>query len=104
MKIADNDSKITFCQLLPTAPLLRSAAKIHNFEDAKSLNISVNIKYSGWISFYKRAIKIADEVIKKNPEITKIVDAINKADNIKQKNALINKFVNTNGENIDVIL
>ena len=89
---------------MPTAPLLRSAAKIHNFEDAKLLNRSINVKYSGWSNFYKRAIKIADDVIKKNPEIAQFVNKINNAENIKQKVALINEFVNTNGENIDVIL
>ena len=98
------NSNINFYHLIPTEAFLRSAAKIHNFEDAKLLNYSVNVKYSGWISFYKRAIKIAESIINKNPELQKTVTEIIQEENIEQKQVLIKNFVKLKGETIDVIL
>jgi hypothetical protein len=78
MNISNQNQKITFGQLVPTEPLLKAAIKMHKFEDAKVLNNAIGINYSGHISFYQRAITIADGIIKKNPEVAEIVSALQK--------------------------
>ena len=53
------NNNLHFGQKLPTKALLKSALEIHDFEDAKLLNLSMGTKYSGKVSFYIRAKNIA---------------------------------------------
>ena len=99
-----SQNEISFGQVVPTEPLLKSALGIHKFDDAKILNQSIGVKYSGHISFYQRAIKIADEIISKNPELKKIVTEL-KTENITERQIkAIKSAVARIGENIDVAI
>ena len=104
MNISNQNQKITFGQLVPTEPLLKAAIKMHKFEDAKVLNNAIGINYSGHISFYQRAITIADGIIKKNPEIAEIVSALQKITDSQAKIKEIARIKTKYGESLDVIV
>lgn len=92
-----------FGHIVPTEPLLKSALEIHKYEDAKVLNQAIGIKYSGHVSFYKRAIKIAQDIIEKNPQVKDIVEKLKLMD-LEQQLREINNIKSSVGENIDVIV
>ena len=97
-----SQNKISFGQVVPTEPLLKSALGIHKFDDAKILNQSIGIKYSGHISFYQRAIQIAEEIISKNPELKNIVTELKSKTHPEQQTLAIKSAVARIGESIDV--
>ena len=96
-----NNTNINFGQLIPTKPLLKSALKIHDYDEGKALSLSITTKFPGNIGYYKRAINIADNIISKNPELEKINEEIKQLPQQSQA-AEIDKFVNKLGKNIDI--
>ncbi len=100
----NSNSTVNFGQMVPTEPLLKSAVKIHKYEDAKALNYALGIKVSGHISFYKRAVAIAEKVVRNNPEIKKMVDKIKSFSNSDEKIQEIQRLKDKYGENIDVVV
>lgn len=98
-----NNSNITFCQLMPTKALLKTAAGINNFEEAKSLNQSIGVKYAGHIGFHKRAANIVQNIVEKDKNFQQMVNQIMNLP-VEQRLTEINKIVSTVGENIDVII
>lgn len=105
MKILLNQNQtINFGQLVPTKPLLKATVRMHNFEESKNLNNAVGVYYSGHISFYKRAIIIADKISKDNPEIAEIVSALKKITDPQIKMKEIDRLNIKYGENIDVVV
>ena len=78
MEISNTQHNINFGQKVPTKALLKSALQMQNFEEAKELNISLGIKYSGHIGFHKRALTIAENACKKNPKLQEIVNQLKK--------------------------
>ncbi len=73
MEISNTQHNINFGQKVPTRAFLKSALKTQNFEEAKELNLSLGIKYSGHIGFHKRALLIAENACKKNKKIQEMV-------------------------------
>ena len=104
MNTLNSDSKITFGHFVPTEPLLKSALKLHKYEDAKILNNSLGVQYSGHISFYKRAITIANNIVKKNPEIEAVIKKINSLQGQEEQLQAIRRIKTEYGENIDVVI
>lgn len=103
MKIK-NELKISFGQLVPTEALLKSALGIHKFEDAKILNQSMGIKYSGHVSFYKRAVTISENILSKNPKIKDLVLKLKSENSLEQQLKSIKLAVENIGENVDVVV
>ena len=103
MKI-ENQNQISFGQVVPTEALLKSALGIHKFEDAKILNQSMGIKYSGHVSFYKRAITISENILSKNPEIKDLIQKLKSESSLEQQLKSIKLAVKNIGENIDVVV
>ena len=104
MRITKQNNVKFFGQKVPTEPLLKSAVKLHKFEDAKSLNQAIGIKYSGHISFYERAINISNRIIKLNPDIEKLVSNLKTLNNAVKQQEEINRIKKEIGETIDVII
>ena len=102
MKISNQNQEIAFCQLVPTEPLLKTIVKTSKFEDAKILNKAIGVNYSGHISFYIRAAKIADEIIEKNPNIAGIVSDLKKITDLQTQQREIKRIITEYGEYIDV--
>ena len=74
MKITNSQNQINFGQKVPTKALLKSALQKQNFEEAKELNLSLGVKFSGHIGFHKRALLIAENACKKNKKIQEMVN------------------------------
>lgn len=94
---------INFGQILPTKPLLKSLARVHTYDDAKDLYLSTTSKFVGNVGYYKRAIIIADNAVKKNDNICKIsqeLSGLSKEDVLVK----IDKIADSLGENIDIKL
>ena len=104
MNILNQNYTVTFGQLVPTEPLLKAAMKMHKFEDAKVLNNAIGVNYSGHVSFYKRAITISDEIVKKNPNVAEIVSALHKIADSQAKMKEIERIKTKYGEYLDVIV
>lgn len=92
-----------FGQQLPTKALFKSALGIHEFEDAKLLNLSMGTKYAGKVSFHIRAQNIAQNVTDKNKNIEELVLKMKNYSKPQQLQE-INKLTSTLGETIDVIV
>ena len=73
MKITNSQNQINFGQKVPTKALLKSALQKQNFEEAKELNLSLGVKFSGHIGFHKRAVLIAQNACKKNKSLQELV-------------------------------
>lgn len=101
MKIQNNTQNTSFGQLVPTKPLLKSALKIHNFEEGRELYLSTSTAFPGNVGYYKKAIEIAQNAVKKNENIKNIIDKLK----ITPKNELptaLNDAINTLGKNVDI--
>lgn len=96
--------RISFQHFVPTEPLVKAALGIHKFEDAKLLNNSVGIMTSGHISFYKRAINIAKNILEKNPELRILIEEIAENTSVEQQLDRIKNYVHKYGECIDVVI
>ena len=62
MKV-EYQNNTTFGQKVPTRALFKSALGIQAYEDAKELNYSLGIKYTGRKGFYPRAAEIANLIV-----------------------------------------
>lgn len=76
MKVTNSQKHINFGQKVPTKALLKSALQKQNYEESRELNLSLGIKYSGHIGFYKRALAIAENACKKNENLQKMVEKL----------------------------
>ena len=103
MKVT-NQNKISFGQAVPTEALLKSALGIHKFEDAKILNQSMGVMYSGHIGFHKRAVSISENILSKNPEIAELIQKLKSENSLKQQLKSIKLAVKNIGENVDVVV
>jgi len=102
MRIANTDN-IPFEKLLPTEALLKSALRIHKYEDAKLLSNSMGITIPGKRSFYNHALDIAENVISKNKVIREFVEKFK--DKLPQeKYFAVRNAVEKYGKNIDVVV
>ena len=99
-----NCNNVNFGHIVPTEPLLKSALRIPSFNEAKTLNQIFGTKYSGHISFHKRAIKIAEDILDKNLPLQEFVDKIGLFQTKESKIKEIEAFITKYGDNIDVIL
>ena len=59
MEINKINPNINFGQLVPTEALLKSALKIHNFREGKSLTLAVDKSFPGSVGYFNKAINIA---------------------------------------------
>lgn len=91
----------SFGTLIPAKPLIKSALGNPTFQEAKILNRSLGIKYSGHIGFHKRALKIASEICTKDEKFNKIITELKKLPPEKQQTKIDN-IVSELGENIDI--
>ena len=103
MKV-ESQNQISFGQVVPTEALLKSALGIHKFEDAKTLNESMGIKYSGHVSFYKRAVSISENILSKNPELAELIQRLKSESSLEQQLKSIKLAVKNIGENVDVVV
>jgi len=102
MRIANTDN-IPFGKLLPTEALLKSALRIHKYEDAKLLSNSMGITAPGKKSFYNHAVDIAQNAVLKNKFIKEFAEKYKDKPIWEKYNgirAVLEKF----GENIDVTI
>lgn len=90
MKITNSQNQINFGQKVPTKALLKSALQKQNFEEAKELNLSLGVKFSGHIGFHKRALLIAEKACKKNKFLQELVTRLK--ENPLTQNAEIEKI------------
>ena len=104
MNTLNMNNSITFGELIPTEQLLKSAVRIHKFEDAKILNNAIGVNYSGHISFYKRAIEISERIIKNNPMVAEIVSGLKKIANPQAQAEEIKNLKTKYGEYLDVVV
>lgn len=101
MNIEYTNQHTSFGTLLPTKPLIKSALGNQNFQEAKELNLSLGIKYSGHIGFHKRAVNIANKVCAKNEKFNEIIQTLKNLPSEKQEQK-IEQLISTLGDKLDV--
>ena len=103
MNIKCNNQNTSFGTLVPAKPLIKAALGYPTFEEAKSLNLSIGVKYSGHIGFHKRAIKIANEICTKNENFNTLIKNLKKIPKDTRENE-INNIISQLGEQLDVLI
>lgn len=103
MRTKTIQSHVNFGQKVPTEYLLKAALKKINYTEAKALNQSIGVQYSGYIGFHKRALALAENACKNDDTLKQIVGRLSK---IANENELINeiKRIADCGEMTDIII
>lgn len=96
-----NNTKTHFGHLIPTKPLLKSALKIHSYDEGKDLTLSITTKFPGNLGYYNKAVKIAESILNKNAELSALLEKIKQLPPQTQA-AEVDKIVNKLGKNIDI--
>ena len=64
----------------------------------------MGIKYSGHVSFYKRAVTISENILSKNPKIKDLVLKLKSENSLEQQLKSIKLAVENIGENVDIVV
>jgi len=95
--------QVNFGQKVPTEYLLKAALKKIDFTEAKALNQSIGVQYSGHIGFHKRALVLAENACKHDDVLQQIVSRLSKIANEKELNNEIKRIADC-GEMTDIII
>lgn len=104
MNIQNYGQNINFGHKVPADILIKAALKKMSYEDAKALNQSIGVRYSGHIGFHKRALAIAEKVCKQDENFKKTVEKIAQITNPFEREKEIQKITAENGGMIDITL
>lgn len=92
-----------FGQIVPAGAIIKSALGTPTYEEAKALNFSLGVKYSGHISFHKRALKIAETACAKDKNFNEIIQKLKNLSAEKQTQEIKIITEKNNGQ-LDVLL
>lgn len=97
-------NNISFGQKVPTVPLLKMGAEIYDYEAAKNFCMVFDRRFPGHVGYFKKAVGFVQNIIVKNPDITKIINSIKSIEGKEKQIAQINKIASKMGKEIDVVI